>query len=324
MNDQNHEEPPALSVASLVKRYGDLTAVDGVSLTAHSHEILGVLGPNGAGKTSLLEMLMGLRGLTSGSVRVLDIDPATSERELRKVASIQPQQAELFPTLTTIETLELWATFYDQPRAPSTVLEDVGLTGSRDVRVRNLSGGQERRLLVGTALIGNPRVTVLDEPSSGLDPNARADLWEVITAFRDEGRTVVLSTHSMEEAEAVCDRVAIMHRGRLVALGRPSELIAEHAPHHVISCAREPGQDLSWAEELDDVVRVETVGNRTNIHARRYEDVMEAVSKAERPARDLRVRNAGLDEVFRGLTGADLGDETASDAGRRGEGVEAR
>ncbi|MDS1272263.1 ABC transporter ATP-binding protein [Lipingzhangella sp. LS1_29] len=311
MNDHDQMQQTVLSVNSLVKRYGDLTAVDGISLDVRAHEIVGVLGPNGAGKTSLLEMVVGLRTPTSGRIRVLDTDPASNTPELRKAVSLQAQQADIFPNLTTIEILELWASFYDQPRDPHTVLSDVGLTSSHGVRVKELSGGQARRLLVGTALIGNPQLAILDEPSSGLDPNARADLWDVITAFRDEGRTVVLSTHSMEEAEAVCDRVAIMHQGRIVALGRPGELIAEHAPYHVVSCAREPGQDLTWAAELPDALRVATVGNRVNIHTQNHQNVMEALSAAERPARDLRVRSAGLDEVFRDLTGTDLNDDAA-------------
>jgi ABC-2 type transport system ATP-binding protein len=221
---------PAVQVRGLVKQYRGAAAVDRLDLTIARNEIFGLLGPNGAGKTTTVETLVGLRRPSAGQVRVLGLDPAADRDALRRLVAVQPQQAALLPHLTARETLRLWESLYADPAPAAETLAAVGLTEAGDTRVRRLSGGQERRLLVATALIARPRLLVLDEPSLALDPNARSDVWDVILRYRERGGTVLLTTNSMEEAEALADRVAIMNRGRVVAAGTPAELIAGHAP----------------------------------------------------------------------------------------------
>ncbi|GAA1459894.1 ABC transporter ATP-binding protein [Nocardiopsis exhalans] len=221
---------PALEATGLVKRYGTVSALAGIDLTCAHGEILGLLGPNGAGKTTTIEILTGLRTPTGGRARVLGLDPVRRRAEVRERVAVQPQQAALFEHQTVMETLRLWASLHTDPAGPEEVVERMGLTASRDVRVHRLSGGQRQRLLVGTALVSRPELLILDEPSTGMDPNARLDLWAAVRGHRDGGGTVLLSTHSMEEAAELCDRVALLDRGSLAALGTPADLVSRHAP----------------------------------------------------------------------------------------------
>jgi ABC-2 type transport system ATP-binding protein len=241
----------AVEVHRLVKRYGAVAAVDGLDLTVEPGALLGLLGPNGAGKTTTMETLVGLRRPTSGTIRVFGHDPVTERALLHRIVAVQPQKAALFAHLTVEETLRLWATLYDRPTGTADVLEAVGLVASRRTLVRRLSGGQERRLLVATALVARPRLLVLDEPSLGLDPNARIALWDAVRAYRHEGGTVVLSTNSMDEAETLCDRIVIIDGGRIVARGTPAELIDRHVP-------RPPGHAPGRRPGLDEVFRAVT------------------------------------------------------------------
>lgn len=242
----------AVEVHRLVKRYGAVTAVDGLDLTVEPGALLGLLGPNGAGKTTTIETLVGLQQPTSGTIRVFGHDPVTERALLNRIVAVQPQKAALFAHLTVEETLRLWATLHDQPtETADDVLDAVELGASRRTLVRRLSGGQERRLLVATALAARPRLLLLDEPSLGLDPNARAALWDTVRAYQRQGGTVVLSTNAMDEAEALCDRVAIIDAGRIVAQGTPADLIDRYVP-------RPPGDGLGRRPSLDDVFRAVT------------------------------------------------------------------
>lgn len=303
----------AVQVVTLVKRYGKATAVDGVDLTIEPRTVYGLLGPNGAGKTTVIETVAGLRRPTSGVVRVFGLDPVTQRQALRRVVAMQPQSAALFPNLTAFETLRLWASLHEVAASPSAALASVGLTDRADTLVRRLSGGQQRRLLVATALIAEPRLLLLDEPSLGLDPNARTDLWDVVLRFRDDGGTVLLTTNAMEEAEALCERVSIIDRGRTVAVGTPAELVAAHAPYRIVSFAREPGHDRvdDW-RAWPGVVGVDVRGGRVHLRTGTPERVVAALRSGARPARDVTVREPGLDDIFRVLTGRSL---TAGDDG---------
>jgi ABC-2 type transport system ATP-binding protein len=219
----------------LTKRYGDLTAVDGLSLTVHRGECFGLLGPNGAGKTTTIEILEGLLPADDGDVEVLGLRWRTHNRELRQRLGIQLQETRLAEKLTVEETLRLFRSFYDAGRSIDELLAIVELEAKRASWVGKLSGGQKQRLAMACALAGTPDLLFLDEPTTGLDPQSRRQLWGVLERFRAGGGTIVLTTHYMDEAEVLCDRVAVVDHGRLIALGTPGELIARFGAPKVIS-----------------------------------------------------------------------------------------
>jgi ABC-2 type transport system ATP-binding protein len=214
----------AIEVTDLVKRYGDLVAVGGISLTLEEGEIFGFLGPNGAGKTTTIEILEGYRRRSGGEVRVLGIDPDRPERAWRDRIGLVLQECELDPLLTVRQTLSLFAAFYERPRAVDDVIELVGLGEKGGARVGTLSGGQRRRADVAVALIGDPDLVFLDEPTTGFDPTARREAWSMIEGLKELGKTVFLTTHYMDEAQHLADRVAILRGGKIVATGKPDEL----------------------------------------------------------------------------------------------------
>jgi ABC-2 type transport system ATP-binding protein len=216
---------PALRVKGLRKAYDDVVAVDGLDLQVDAGECFGLLGPNGAGKTTTMEICEGLLAADSGSVEVLGRRWESDARDLRELLGIQLQDTQLSEKLTVDETLTLFQSFYRDARDVGEVVEKVELGEKRYSRVGSLSGGQKQRLAVACALVGNPQLLFLDEPTTGLDPQSRRQLWELISKFQAEGRTIVLTTHYMEEAERLCDRVAIVDHGRIIALGSPRDLV---------------------------------------------------------------------------------------------------
>lgn len=283
---------------------GGTTAVADLTLNIHPGEVLGLLGPNGAGKTTTLEMLVGLRRPTSGRISVLGVDPARDRDLVRRQVAIQPQHAALFDHQSVDELLRVWAALYPEPEDVDHVVDQMGLVECRAVRARKLSAGQRQRLLVALALVSRPRLLVLDEPSTGLDPVARTQLWKVISGVRDEGRTVVLSTHSMEEAQALADRVAILHRGRLAACDRPSELVARFAPEREVEFATDP-QSAAALQSLHRLGSVELLPETGRLRVRvrtRDSDAVLARLPELCQAHDVRVTDAGLDGVFRSIT----------------------
>jgi ABC-2 type transport system ATP-binding protein len=216
---------PALRVQGLRKAYDDVIAVDGLDLQVQTGECFGLLGPNGAGKTTTIEICEGLLAADSGSVEVLGRRWESDARDLRELLGIQLQDTQLSEKLTVDETLTLFQSFYREARDVGEVINQVELEEKRDSRVGALSGGQKQRLAIACALVGNPQLLFLDEPTTGLDPVARRQLWDLISKFQAEGKTIVLTTHYMEEAERLCDRVAIVDHGHVIALGTPRELI---------------------------------------------------------------------------------------------------
>jgi ABC-2 type transport system ATP-binding protein len=215
---------PVIEVADLHKSYGDVEAVRGISFTVDRGEIVAVLGPNGAGKTTTIEMLEGFREPTSGRVRVLDHEPATGGSELRARIGIVLQECGIDPYLTVVEVLRMHASYYPSPRDVDETVELVGLDEKRDARVKTLSGGQQRRLDVGLGIIGDPELLFLDEPTTGFDPSARRQAWDVVERLRTLGKTVLLTTHYMEEAQALADRLLVIAAGRIIAEGSPDEI----------------------------------------------------------------------------------------------------
>jgi ABC-2 type transport system ATP-binding protein len=216
---------PIISVRDLRKRYGQLTAVDGVSFDVAEGEVFGILGPNGAGKTTTLEMIEGMRTIDEGTAVIDGIDVRTHPREVKRRIGIQLQSSAFFDELTLVELLDLFGRLYERDVDPMALLAMVDLTDKAKSQVRTVSGGQKQRFSIASALVNDPRVLFLDEPTTGLDPQARRHMWGMIRRIQERGHTVVLTTHYMEEAEELCDRVAIMDRGRIIALDTPQALI---------------------------------------------------------------------------------------------------
>jgi ABC-2 type transport system ATP-binding protein len=242
---------PAIECRNLVKTYPGkppVEAVRGIDLDVASGECFGLLGPNGAGKTTTCEMMEGLLEPTSGNIRVLGLDWANSAAELRHRIGLSLQETRLTDKLTVLETLRLFRAFHDRGITPEQAMDMVSLGEKRSARVVKLSGGQKQRLAVACAMVGDPDLVFLDEPTTGLDPQSRRQLWEIIRDFRDRGRTILLTTHYMDEAERLCDRIAIIDHGKVIARGSPRELIASIGGEHVVEFSlREPGADADRA-----------------------------------------------------------------------------
>jgi ABC-2 type transport system ATP-binding protein len=244
---------PALRTTKLVKKYGDLTAVDGLDLEVRRGECFGLLGPNGAGKTTTVEILEGLNRPTSGDVEVLGLRWEKDEAALRQRLGISLQETHLPEKLTVEETLRLFRSFYTQGRPIDEVLAQVELHDKRASWTQKLSGGQKQRLAVACALVSDPELLFLDEPTTGLDPQSRRQLWDVVLGFKERGRSVLLTTHYMDEAERLCDRVAIVDKGKVISLGTPAELIASLGGQQVVELATQAPLEPQALAELPSV-----------------------------------------------------------------------
>jgi len=294
-----------IEVTDLRKRYGDRLAVDGVSFSVEEGEIFGILGPNGAGKSTTVEAIAGLRAPDSGTIRVLDQDPRRDRDALRTLVGVQLQASELPERMTAREAVELFASFYAAPADPRALLEDLGIADQRDVAYRNLSGGQKQRLSIALALVGRPRVAILDELSTGLDPQARRETWRVIESIRERGVTVLLVTHLMEEAEHLADRVAVFREGRVIAIDTPAGIVAQADPEQRVRFRPSTELDDGLLTGLPEVRRVERMG--PNVVVTGTGDLLAAVTavlaRSGIVARDLRIDQATLDDAFIALTG---------------------
>ncbi len=295
---------PIVEVKNLTKRYGDVLAVDDVSLVVEKGEIFAILGPNGAGKTTTVESIAGLRTPDSGSVRVLGLDPA-KDHELKQRIGVQLQAGLLPDRIRVWEALDLYSSFYDRPADWHALMDRLGLASKRDTVFAKLSGGQKQRLSIALALVGSPEVAILDELTTGLDPQARRDTWELIESVRDKGVTIVLVTHFMEEAERLADRVALIDAGRLIAVDTPAGLVARTGNEQRIRfrpSAPLPDELLAALPEVTGIERsgdqlvVTGVGNV--LHA-----ITSTLARNQIVAEQLRVDQVTLDDAFLALTG---------------------
>jgi ABC-2 type transport system ATP-binding protein len=298
-----------IEVSDLRKRYGDQPAVDGVSFTVEEGEIFGILGPNGAGKTTTVESIAGLRTPDSGTIRVLGLDPRRDRDQLRSLVGVQLQESELPDRMTVGEALDLFASFYPDPADPRALVAELGLGDKRDTAYRHLSGGQKQRLSIALALVGRPRVAILDELSTGLDPHARRDTWQLIESIRDRGVTVILVTHLMEEAERLSDRVAVFGGGRLVALDTPDGIVSMIDPEQQLRFRPSQPIDDRLLTDLPEVRRVERTGPTVVVTG--TGNVIQAVTsllaRHQIVANELRIEQPNLDDAFLALTtGASL------------------
>jgi ABC-2 type transport system ATP-binding protein len=275
----------AVSVSDLRKAYGEVEAVRGISFEIAAGEIFGLLGPNGAGKTTTVEILEGYRKRDAGSVTVLGADPAKADQRWREQIGVVLQSSAMYPTLTVAESLALFGGYYADPRSVDEVVQLIGLEQKRDSTVRTLSGGQRRRLDLGLALVGDPDLLFLDEPTTGFDPQARRRAWESISSLRALGKTILLTTHYLDEAERLCDRVAVLREGRIAAIGRPGELTGALPP-----------TEIRYRQDGREVVL------RTEEPTRILSELTQAALAEGRELEALEVRRPSLEEVYLSLT----------------------
>lgn len=300
---------PAIEVIGLYKYYGEIKAVDGISFTVEEGEIFGMVGPNGAGKTTTIECLEGLRRPDKGKIRVLGLDPHRDGYHLREKIGVQLQEAALPERLKVRESLELFGSFYSRRLSINFLLEQMGLVDKRRSPFEKLSGGQKQRLLIAIALVNDPELLFLDELTTGLDPQARRAMWDLIRDIRNKGKTIFLTTHYMEEAERLCDRVAIIDHGQIVALDSPQNLIRSlEAETRIVFSL-----DFPWNEknllQIDGVTRVEKIGEKIIVYGQGERLVGRVVSLLEEKHlhfRDLRTEQPNLEDVFLHLTGKEM------------------
>jgi ABC-2 type transport system ATP-binding protein len=303
---------PAIDVQEVRKAYGDVRAVDGVTFQVAPGEIFGLLGPNGAGKTTTMEMLEGLHAPDSGRLTVLGLDVAHQAASIKERIGVQLQTAALFPQLSVEELLHLFASFYRRHVDLDVLLRSLDLEEKRSAQSKHLSGGQRQRLSVALALVNDPEVVFLDEPTTGLDPAARRGLWRVILELKAQGRTILLTTHYLEEAEAICDRVAIMDHGKILDIGTSSELISRRFHERAIQFDPIPALATERLESLPGVVRVASEAGTTVLYTRDVPEtiggLLAACAQAGTEPENLLVRRATLEDVFLELTGRALRD----------------
>ncbi|MEM7117775.1 MAG: ABC transporter ATP-binding protein [Chloroflexota bacterium] len=297
-----------IEIQNLHKAYGSTIAVQDVSLTIEKGEIFAIAGPNGAGKTTTVEAAVGLRQPDKGRVRVLGLDPRTQERELRQRIGIQLQQASLPNRLKAWEALDLYANFYDQTVPWEPLLEQWGLAEKRNTHFDKLSGGQKQRLFIALALLNDPEIVFLDELTTGLDPQARRATWDAVRAIRDQGKTVVLVTHFMDEAEELADRLAIIDQGKVVALDTPQALIQNLDSETRVRFSHSNGLQPEWLETVEGVTQVEQNGRLVTVHGNGpiLARVAAALDKHNIAPSDLHVDRANLEDVFLALTGRQI------------------
>jgi len=308
--------PTAIQCRDLRKTYdGKVEAVRGLNLAIEVGECFGLLGPNGAGKTTTIEILEGLLEPTSGQVSIFGHSWNENEREMREWLGISLQETRLSEKLTVRETIELFASFYREPRPTEEVLEQLQLTEKADSWVGKLSGGQRQRLAVATALVCNPKILFLDEPTTGLGPQSRRQLWDIIRTFQHHGGTVLLTTHYMDEAERLCDRLAIVDHGQIIAEGSPADLINRLGGHHVVEFAvsGSDGDALAAWRALPSVESVREEEGMVALNVKQphltIPALLDAVAKQGGELQHLTTRQASLEDVFVRLTGRHLRDE---------------
>src|SRR5437762_6322025 len=289
---------PVIRVAGIRKTYGRTVAVDGVSFDVHPGEIFGLIGPNGAGKTTTMECVEGLRALDSGAISVLGLDPRRHVYALQERIGVQLQEAQLQKRIKVREAVALWASLYRKPVDSDRLIEQLGLSDKRNAWFMTLSGGQKQRLFIALALINDPELVFLDELTTGLDPQARRAIWDLVRGIRDRGKTVFMTTHLMEEAERLCDRVAIIDHGRIIDIGAPAALVARHCPERTVTLVTDEATAEERFRAIPRVTAVTCQDRRFTILGRGDElvtDVIHCLSENRIRVTDFRTELPTLD-----------------------------
>lgn len=300
-----------IQVEHLRKMYGSFVAVDDISFEVGAGEVFGIVGPNGAGKTSTVECIEGLREYSAGTIRVKGYDPRKDRYALRQHIGVQLQEAALQNRLKVWEALDLYASFYERSIDQTALLERVGLAEKRNARFSRLSGGQKQRLFIALALVHDPEVVFLDELTTGLDPQARRVMWEMVRDLRKRGKTVLLITHSMEEVERLCDRVAIIDKGHMVALDTPEHLVNDLSAESQVVFTVDGSPDLAILQTLPEIRRIQQVEDRVILSGNSSSDsllssVVQALPASGIRYHDIHTRRPTLDDVFLKLTGHEM------------------
>ncbi len=297
----------AICVENLVKSYSGTRAVNGVSFQVEDGEIFGMLGPNGAGKTTTVEILEGLRTADSGQAQVLGMDVRQEAAKVKQQVGVALQTATLMPNLTPWELLDVFGSFFKKSLPPDVLLEKMGLMEKKNARVQTLSGGQQQRLSVAIALVNDPQIVFLDEPTTGLDPQARRSLWDIIEDMRQAGKTVFLTTHYMEEAERLCDRVAIMDRGEILAMDTPEGLVRSQFSERTIQFTAPRETDPQTFADLPGITRVSSDAEDIVLYSetvqRTLSSLLERAERQNISLGEIRLREASLEDVFLKMTG---------------------
>lgn len=299
-----------IEVVNLHKRYGDTTAVDDVSFEVDEGEIFGILGPNGAGKTTTVECIEGIRRPDGGSIRVHGLDPVQDRTQLRRMVGAQLQESELPEKITVAEALDLYASFYPDPADPNQLLQELGIADKASTKFDKLSGGQKQRLSIALALIGKPQVAILDELTTGLDPQARRDTWQLVEEIRARGVTIILVTHFMDEAERLCDRLAVIDAGRVVAVDSPAGLIDRVTSEQRIVFRPSTSIDVDVLSGIPNVTDVSREGAHLVVTGTGnvLYPLVTALAEHDVAATDLRMNTANLEDAFVKLTGKSFDD----------------
>jgi ABC-2 type transport system ATP-binding protein len=300
-----------IEVRRIFKAYGQTIAVHDVSFDVRPGEIFGLIGPNGAGKTTTMECVEGLRRPDRGHISVLSLDPVRDIRRLQHRIGVQLQQAQLQKRITVQEAVDFWASLYERPVDAGRLLDQLGLTEKRGSRFNTLSGGQQQRLFIALALINDPELVFLDELTTGLDPQARRAIWDLVRGIRDRGKTVFLTTHLMEEAERLCDRVAIIERGRIIDIDAPAALVARHCPERTVRLATEDEGAESRFRALAALDSVERDGARLTLRGRGDDlatRVIQCLAEHRIHVTEFRTELPNLEDVFLKLTGHSIRD----------------
>lgn len=298
---------PAIQVKDLVKTYETVKAVDGISFDVEDHEIFGILGPNGAGKTTTLEMIETLREPDGGEIMVDGRDVRKEARRIKEIIGVQLQTTVFFDNLTVFETIDLFGSFYSKRVKPDELLDRVGLSEKRDSMLNELSGGQHKRVSIALALVNDPRIVFLDEPTTGLDPQVRRNIWSIIEDLRKDEKTVIITSHYIEEAEFLCDRVAVMDHGKIIATGTPNELINSYSPESSISFRLAPHIDPAPLDGITGAIRVSGQGDEYSITTTTPQETLVGIFTVAyengSTVNDVSMRRASLEDVFLKITG---------------------
>jgi len=302
---------PAIQVSRIRKSYGTTVAVADVSFDVREGEIFGLIGPNGAGKTTTMECVEGVRRPDAGQISILGLDPFRDVYQVQNRIGVQLQQAQLQKRIKVWEAVDLWASLYVNPVDGNRLLEQLGLADKRNALFINLSGGQKQRLFIALALINDPEVVFLDELTTGLDPQSRRTIWELVRGIRDRGKTVLLTTHLMDEAERLCDRVAIIEHGKIIDIGSPEELVGRHCPARTVILATDNAVAEECLRAIRQVENVTRLGSGFTVQGRGDDfvtEVIQCLSENRIRVTDFRTVMPNLEDVFLELTGRSIRD----------------